>query len=319
MSNILAGQSQLTDKEKKKLRFKAYFQKSWQYYLMLLPVVVYYAIFHFGAYPGLVMAFQDYKPARGLFGSPFVGFKHFQTMFATSSFYNILRNTIVLNLMNLAMFFPAPIILAILLNEVRHNGFKRASQSLMYLPHFFSWVVLGGMIIEILSPSKGIVNAVISSLTGGETIHFMAHKGWWRVSFVMSTIWKDVGWGSIIYLAAIAGIDSELYEAATIDGANHFQQMWHITLPGMSNTIIIMLILRMGGILNVGMEQIMMLQNAAVNDIADVIQTYTYRMGVQQGRYSVTTAIGIFQSVVGMVLILSANQLAKKLTDRSII
>lgn len=286
---------------------------------MLIPVVLYYLIFHFGAYPGLLMAFQDFRASRGLFGSTFVGFKHFKVIFGTSSFYTILGNTLTLNLMNLVIYFPAPIILAILLNEVRHNNFKRLSQSLMYLPHFFSWVVLGGMVIQILSPSKGIVNMIISSLSGGHTIYFMASKSWWRFVFVLSSIWKEVGWGTIIYLAAIAGIDSELYEAAAIDGANHFQQIFHVTLPGMATTIFIMLILRMGSVLNVGMEQIMMLQNAAVNEIADVIQTYTYRMGVQQGRYSMTTAIGIFQSVVGMILILTANWTSKKFTETSII
>ncbi|GHV02728.1 protein LplB [Spirochaetia bacterium] len=296
-----------------------YLQRSWQYYVMLIPVVLYYLIFHFGAYPGLLMAFQDFRASRGLFGSTFVGFKHFKVIFGTSSFYTILGNTLTLNLMNLVIYFPAPIILAILLNEVRHNNFKRLSQSLMYLPHFFSWVVLGGMVIQILSPSKGIVNMIISSLSGGHTIYFMASKSWWRFVFVLSSIWKEVGWGTIIYLAAIAGIDSELYEAAAIDGANHFQQIFHVTLPGMATTIFIMLILRMGSVLNVGMEQIMMLQNAAVNEIADVIQTYTYRMGVQQGRYSMTTAIGIFQSVVGMILILTANWTSKKFTETSII
>jgi putative aldouronate transport system permease protein len=307
------------DVQRKRRKMAAYFQRSWQYYVMLAPVILYYLIFHFGAYPGLIMAFQDFRASRGLFGSTFVGLKHFKVIFGSSGFYTILGNTLTLNLLNLALYFPAPIILAILLNEVRHSSFKRVSQSLMYLPHFFSWVVLGGMVIEILSPSKGIVNKFISALSGGHTIYFMASKGWWRFIFVLSSIWKEVGWGTIIYLAAIAGIDSELYEAATIDGANHFQQIWHITLSGISNTIIIMLILRMGSVLSVGMEQIMMLQNAAVNEIADVIQTYTYRMGVQQGRYSMSTAIGIFQSVVGMVLILSANHISKKLTDNSII
>jgi putative aldouronate transport system permease protein len=286
---------------------------------MLVPVILYYAIFHFGAYVGLLMAFQDFKASRGLFGSAFVGLKHFKVIFGTSSFYTILRNTLALNLLNLVLYFPAPIILAILVNEVRHNSFRRVAQSLMYLPHFFSWVVLGGMVIEILSPSKGIINTIISTVTGGYTIHFMASKAWWRFIFVLSTIWKEVGWGTIIYLAAIAGIDSELYEAATIDGANHFQQILHVTLPGMATTIFVMLILRMGSVLSVGLEQIMMLQNAAVNEIADVIQTYTYRIGIQQGRYSMTTAIGVFQSVVGMVLILTANQISKKLTDSSII
>ncbi len=299
-------------------RTLAYLSRSWQLYLMLIPVIAFYAIFSFGAYPGLLMAFQDFKASRGLFHSTFVGLKHFNTMFATSEFYKILRNTITLNLLNLVLYFPAPIILAILLNEVRHSAFKRISQSLMYLPHFFSWVVLGGMIIEILSPSKGIVNLILKSMTG-QTVYFMASKTLWPFVFVLSTMWKEVGWGSILYLAAISGIDPELYEAATIDGANHFRQIWHITLPGIRHTILIMLILRMGSVLNVGIEQIMMLRNTAVAEISDVMATYIYRVGIENGRYSMTTAIGIFQSLVNMALILSANALSKKFTDSSII
>ena len=305
-------------KEAKKRRRRVYLSRSWQLYLMLVPVVLFYAIFHFGAMPGLMMAFQDFRLAHGIAGSPFVGLAHFRRLFASTFFFNVVRNTLVLNLMNLVFFFPAPIILAILLNEVRDGIFKRTSQSLMYLPHFFSWVVLAGMVIELLSPSRGIVNAILYRVTG-ETIHFMASRAWWRFIFVGSTIWKDVGWGSIIFLAAISGIDAELYEAARMDGAGRIRQIWHITLPGIKATIVILLILRLGSVFTVGVEQVMMLSNIAVMDIADVIPTYTFRVGVQQGRFSITTAIGIFQSVINMFLILSANWIAKWSTGTSVI
>lgn len=295
----------------------AYWKRSWQLYLLLLPVVVYYAVFHFGAYPGLIMAFQHYRIADGILGSQWAGLENFRTIFHSSEFYKILRNTLFLNLLNLVMYFPAPILLALLLNEVRVGWFKRLSQSLMYLPHFFSWVVLGGMIIDILSPGRGVVNNILDKLIG-EKIFFMASKFWWPLVFVLSSMWKEVGWGSIIYLAAISGIGPELYEAATVDGAGRFRQMWHITLPGIRNTIVIMLILRMGGVLDVGMEQILMLENAAVKDISDVISTYTYRVGIQNMQYSTTTAIGIFQSLINMTLLICANWLSKKFTESSI-
>ena len=305
-------------KARKRAAAIAYFRMSWQMYLLLVPVLLYYAIFHFGAYSGLLMAFQNYRIADGITGSAFVGLKNFKTIFNSSDFYKILRNTIYLNLLNLVLYFPAPILLALLLNEVRVSWFKRVSQSLMYLPHFFSWVVLGGMIIDILSPNRGIVNNLLVQVTG-QKIFFMASKFWWPFIFVLSTMWKEVGWGSIIYLAAISGIEVELYEAAVMDGAGRLKQVWHITLPGIKNTIVILFILRMGGVLNVGMEQILMLQNAAVSEIADVISTYTYRMGIQNMQYSTTTAIGIFQSVINMGLLLIANWLARRYAESSII
>ena len=294
-----------------------YLRKSWQLYLMLVPVLLYYAVFSFGAYPGLMMAFQNYKISAGLFASEFVGLKHFNVIFQSAGFAKILRNTIFLNLLNLVLYFPAPIILALMLNEVKHTSYKRISQSLMYLPHFFSWIVLGGMITQILSPSRGVVNLILEGITG-ETIFFMANKTIWPFIFVLSSMWKEVGWGTIIYLAAISGIDPELYEAATIDGAGHFRQVLNITIPSISHTIIILLILRMGSVLNVGIEQIMALSNAAVSEISDVIATYTYRMGVQNGQYSFTTAIGIFSSVVSLIMLLLANWFAKKYSESSI-
>lgn len=264
------------------------------------------------------MAFQNYKLGLGIEGSEFVGLQHFQTLFRSKEFWKILKNTVVLNVLNLVLYFPAPIILAILLNEIRNVVFKRIAQSLMYLPYFFSWVVIGGMFVDILSPGTGVVNKIISALTDGKTIFFMASTFWWPIMFVLSTMYKEVGWGSIIYLAAITGIDAELYEAAKIDGANRWQQILHVTLPCISQTIVIMLILRMGSVLNVGMEQILMLENAAVKSISDVISTYTYRMGIQQLQYSKTTAIGVFQSLINMLLMLSANKISKKLTGDGI-
>ncbi len=285
---------------------------------MLFPVLLYYFFFHYLPYSGLLMAFQNYKLGLGIEGSEFVGLQHFQTLFRSKEFWKILKNTVVLNVLNLVLYFPAPIILAILLNEIRNVVFKRIAQSLMYLPYFFSWVVIGGMFVDILSPGTGVVNKIISALTGGKTIFFMASTFWWPIMFVLSTMYKEVGWGSIIYLAAITGIDAELYEAAKIDGANRWQQILHVTLPCISQTIVIMLILRMGSVLNVGMEQILMLENAAVKSISDVISTYTYRMGIQQLQYSKTTAIGVFQSLINMLLMLSANKISKKLTGDGI-
>lgn len=285
---------------------------------MLFPVLLYYFFFHYLPYSGLLMAFQNYKLGLGIEGSEFVGLQHFQTLFRSKEFWKILKNTVVLNVLNLVLYFPAPIILAILLNEIRNVVFKRIAQSLMYLPYFFSWVVIGGMFVDILSPGTGVVNKIISALTDGKTIFFMASTFWWPIMFVLSTMYKEVGWGSIIYLAAITGIDAELYEAAKIDGANRWQQILHVTLPCISQTIVIMLILRMGSVLNVGMEQILMLENAAVKSISDVISTYTYRMGIQQLQYSKTTAIGVFQSLINMLLMLSANKISKKLTGDGI-
>ena len=297
---------------------RIYVQRHWQLYAMFVPVILFYLVFCYLPYGGLVVAFQNFKLGRGIWGSPWVGMSNFRRMFATSQFSNILRNTVFLNILNVIVYFPAPIILAIMLNEVRNQTYKRATQSLMYIPHFFSWVVLGGVVVSIFSPSEGFINQIIKAVTGGNGIYFMASKFWWPLVFVFSTIWKDVGWGSIIYLATISNINPELYEAAIVDGANRMRQTWHITLPGMRPTIIIMLILRMGGMMDVGLEQVMMLENAAVAEISTVISLYVYRIGIIGMQYSYTTAIGFFQSVVSAILLLSANTLAKRFGDAGI-
>lgn len=304
--------------QKKNRSFKSHpFWRDRYLYLLLVPVIIYYIIFKYLPMAGIVMAFKDYKFSSGIFGSPWVGLKHFQGLMHSQDFFLVFRNTILLNIYSLVFGFPIPIVLAILFNEIRSTWYRRTLQQVIYLPHFFSWIILGGMVINILSPRAGAVNAILEHITG-QKIFFMANNFWWPVMFVISGIWKEAGWGTIIYLAGISGIDPELYEASIIDGANKWKQITHITLPCLSSTIVITLILRMGSMMDVGFEQVFMLQNNAVIKVADVISTYVYRMGVAGYQYSATTAIGIFQSVIGLLLIMSANKLARKYSGSGI-
>lgn len=288
-------------------------------YLLLVPVIVYYVVFKYAPLYGLQIAFRDFKLGTGISGGEWVGMKFFDRLFASSIFSRVVVNTLRLNVFSLIFGFPIPIILALMFNEMRSLRYKKLTQSLIYIPHFFSWVVLGGMVINILSPSTGIVNTVYKAISGNEKgIYFMAQPGWWQVVFVLSGIWKEAGWGTIIYLAAISGVDPQLYEAAIIDGANKRQQITKITIPSIRPTIAIMLILRMGSMMDVGLEQVMMLQNTLVMEVADVISTYVYRQGVQKTQYSLTTALGLFQSAITTVLLLSTNWLSKRFAESSI-
>ena len=283
-------------------------------YLLLLIPLVYFIVFKYIPMIGLQIAFRDYKIHDGMWGSVWVGTKHFVRLFSSPDFYTTLYNTVVLSFLNIIFGFPMPIILAILLNEVNNMPFKRVTQSLLYMPHFISWIVLGGIITSILSPGTGIINNFIKSL-GNEPIYFMGDTGWWRVIYVLSGIWKEAGWGTIVYLAAISGINGELYEAARIDGANKLRQMWHITLPGIRSTIAILLIMRMGQVLQVGFEQIYSLQNDMVLSVSDVISTYEYRIGLLSMQYSYTTALGLFKGVVGLIFVVLTNYIVNKLSD----
>lgn len=285
---------------------------------MLLPVIGFYFLFKYVPIVGEIIAFKDYRFADGIFGSQWVGFKHFQMIFQSPDFWRILRNTLVLNLYNLVVGFPVPIVLALLLNEVRRNWYKRIVQNMLYIPHFMSWAVLGTIVIAALSPSSGIVNLVLKKLTGGETIYFMADSFWWPIAYTISGIWREAGWGTILYLAAMASIDPQLYEAAKIDGASKLRQIWHVTLPGIRGTIAILLILRMGQMMDVGLEQTLVLQNNSVLDVADVISTYVYRVGLQNMSYSYTTAIGLFQSVISVILVLGVNRLIRLFGERGL-
>ena len=288
-------------------------------YLLLIPVIAYYFIFKYVPFYGIQMGFKDFNAAIGVANSPWVGLGFFERLFSSPFFYRVFRNTLVLNILNLIFGFPAPIILALMLNEMHSTTYKRITQSIMYIPHFFSWVVLGGIVLGILSPSHGIINTIYKAISGAEEgIYFIASEKWWRPVFIIVNIWKEVGWGTIIYLAAISGVDMELYEAAIIDGANKAQQIWHITLPSIRPTIVILLILRMGSMMDVGMESILVLENDIVRNVSDVFSTYIYRQGVTKAQYSLTTAMGLFQSVVSCTLLLSTNAISNRLTGEGI-
>ncbi|WP_235886153.1 ABC transporter permease [Paenibacillus cymbidii] len=276
------------------------------YYFLLLPALVYFVMFHYVPMAGVVLAFKKFTIAKGIFGSAWVGTEHFRRLFESASFHEVLTNTIVISLYRLVFVFVAPIVFALLLNEVKKNGFKRSVQTISYLPHFISWVVLGGIIRELLSPSRGIVNYVIQ-LFGGEPIYFLAEPDYFRAVLIVTDIWQSVGWGSIIYLSAIAGISPDQYESASIDGASRWAMVTRITLPSILPTVMILFILQLGGIMNAGFDQIFNLYNPSVYKVSDIIDTYVYRTGMVSMEYDYTTAVGLFKNTVGFGLVVLAN------------
>jgi putative aldouronate transport system permease protein len=286
-------------------------------YLLLVPLFVYYLIFHYAPMYGITVAFQDYNMFKGMFGSEWIGLENFKRIFSTSDFFTVLRNTLMLSFLDLIVGFPAPIILALLLNEVRKIAFKRVVQTIAYLPHFLSWVIVASLVITLLSPSTGIVNHLIRAF-GGEPIHFMGRKGWWITTYVASGIWKEAGWGTIIYLAALTAIDPNLYEAARIDGANRWKQTWRITIPAIAPTILVLLLLRLGNIMTVGFDKPFLLGNSAVIEVSDVISTYVYRIGLLSLDMSRSAAVGLFQSVINFMTLLFANWMTNRVTGEGI-
>ncbi|PLR73591.1 ABC transporter permease [Bacillus sp. UMB0728] len=299
-------------KTRPKIKRKNVFLKYWDLYLLMVPGILFFIIYKYVPMWGIVIAFQDYSIFTGVLESKWVGFKHFERMFEAEEFYRIFKNTLLISLYKLFWGFPAPIIVALMLNELRNMMYKRTIQTVIYMPHFLSWVIVGGIMMNLLGPSTGIVNSFVEFL-GFEPIYFLADDSWFRSVLVASDLWKSVGWGTILYLAALAGIDPQLYEAATVDGANKWQQTWHITLPSLLPTIVILLILQMGNILEVGFEQVFILLNPLVYNVGDVFETYVYRVGVTQGQFSYTTAVGLFKSVIALILVVAANKFAKKL------
>ncbi len=283
-------------------------------YLMLLPVVVYYLVFHYGPMYGAVIAFQDFNPLKGVFGSPWVGLQNFQDFFSSVYFGRLIFNTVAISVLDIVFGFPAPIILALLINELHWNPFKRLVQTVTYLPHFISVVVVVGMLFDFFA-RDGLTNQLLAS---PNPIAFLQSPEWFRQLFVGSGIWQHVGWGSIVYLAAIATIDPALYEAAKVDGANRFQQIRHITLPGILPTIVILLILRMGSMMTVGYEKIILMYNPLTYETADVISTYVFRRGILQADFSFSAAVGLFNSVINFALLLAANRISRKLTEASL-
>ncbi len=283
-------------------------------YAMLIPGVVYYALFKFGPMFGLIAAFKNYQPFLGFFDSEWVGFKYFIRFFTDKSFMKLLGNTLTLSLLNLIFFFPMPILVALLLNEVKCGWFKRTVQSVVYLPHFLSWVVLGGIFIDILAPGDGLINQVIKAF-GGQPIFFLGDNKWFPFTLIVTETWKSFGYGTIVYLAAITGIDLSLYEAAQVDGANRWKQIWHITLPGMRMVIVLLMVLSLGNVLNAGFDQVFNLYSPPVYASGDIIDTFVYRIGMLEAQFGVATAVGLFKSVISLTLISVSYWFAIKFAD----
>lgn len=297
--------------------FEYVWKKKWSYLMLLFPVL-YYIIFKYIPMGGLVMAFQDYNIFRGVFDSKFVGFSVFEKIFRDKQFWNVVRNTLMLNLLTLAMNFPLTIGLALLLNEVTNARFKKLSQSLLYLPHFISWVVVAGIAMNLFSVTSGTFNHMIKA-AGGNPVPFLSSNGWWIFTYVICNVWKEIGWGTVIYLAALTGVDESLYEAAYLDGASKIKRIIHITIPMIKPVIITMLILSVSKMMSIGLDAPLLLGNTKVMGVSEVISTYIYRIGIEKAQYSQSTAVGLFQSVVNIIVLLAADKFAKKIGEEGII
>ncbi|MEK4036410.1 sugar ABC transporter permease [Paenibacillus sp. FSL L8-0493] len=291
-------------------RWKRFKRDKWLY-ILLLPGVLYFLVFKYVPMWGVLLAFKNYQPFLGFQKSEWVDFEHFRVFFQNPDFFMLLRNTLLLSFYNLIFFFPAPIILALLLNEIRLSFYKKTIQTMIYVPHFISMVIVASMSYVFLTTEGGTVNEFLYTFTGRK-IDFLANPDWFRPLIILQTIWKECGWGTIIFLAALAGVDVEQYEAAVVDGANRWRQIWHITLPAIRSTIVILLILRMGTILDNGFEQIYLMMNALNREVGEVFDTYVYALGITQGAFSYSTAVGLFKSIIGVTLVLGTNWIAKK-------
>ncbi len=290
-----------------------YFRRDWQLYLLVFLPMVHLFIFKYLAYSGLSISFLDYKVAKGYFGSKFVGLDIFKKVFTHRNFLPALRNTLLLNVLDLVFSFPMPIILALLLNEVRVKWFKSVSQTMLYLPHFLSWVVIGAVAYQLFGVNNGIINSLIKS-GGGEAIPFLQSDGWWLFTYVAIGVWQTMGWGTIIYLAAITNLNPDLYEAAKVDGANRWQQTLHVTLPGIRSTIVVMLIMQLGKIMGGSFERILALSNAAVPKYSTTIPMLVYDW-FRANKFSESTALGLFQSVIGVLLVFVSDKFAKRMGE----
>lgn len=292
-------------------------QKYWILYLMMIPATVLLILFTYGPMYGIIMAFQDFTVFKGYTGSPFVGLKHFQRLFSDPLFYRLFKNTFMVGVLDFLFSFPAPLIFALILNEVRKVRFKSVVQSISYLPHFIPLVVMVGIIFELFG-SYGIINSLLSSL-GMEPISFFTKSEWFLPLYIGSGVWKTIGWGSIIYMGALTNIDSTLYEAADMDGANRWHKMWHVTLPSLRPTVVTLFILNAGGIMQVGFEKIFLMSSPATYEVSDVLSTYVYRQGILNSDFSYSAAVGLFNNIVALLFVLLANKIAKKLGEEGIV
>lgn len=302
---------------KKRKKLKTYIRNNWIIYLFLMPPIAYFLIFKYAPMYGILMAFKDYNIFEGVWASPWNNFATFQSIFSMPDFWNAFKNTFVLNSLDMIIGFPAPILLAIILSEVKVMWFKKTSQTILYLPHFLSWVIIGSIALQLLAPESGLVNMALNKV-GITSIPFLNDKWAWLGTYVLLGLWQSIGWNTIIFLAAITGINQELYEAAVVDGAGRLRKIWHITLPGIKPTIIIMLILAIGRMSQIGFDRPYVLGNSLVMEFSDVISTFVYRMGIQNFQYSVATAVGLFQSVIGLTFLLVTNYISEKFGEHGI-
>ncbi|WP_312170088.1 sugar ABC transporter permease [Microbacterium sp.] len=301
-------------------RKRPWWQSIWRQralYLMALPGIAYFIVFKYVPMGGLVIAFQDYSPFRGIAGSPWVGFDHFIRFFSESTFVMLLVNTVTVSVLLLVFAFPIPIILALMLNELRSKLFQRSIQTVIYLPHFMSWVIVVSLFYVLLTTDGGSINALLESW-GMQAVPFLTDPDWLRPLYTIQEIWKTAGWGTIIYLAAMTGVDMELYEAAELDGAGRWLQTWHITLPAIRPTIIVMFILAIGDFLELGFEHMFLMLNSLNREVGEIFDTYVYTAGIQNGQLSYATAVGLFKGLVGLILVIGANKLAKKLGEEGV-
>lgn len=298
-------------------RFRKSFTNNWQLYVFILPALLYFAVFHYGPMYGIQIAFKDYVSSLGIWGSPWVGFRHFERFFNSYYFSDLLRNTVGISLYQLVVGFPMPIILALMLNEAKDGPFKRITQTVTYAPHFISVVVIVGMLVAFLSPSTGVINHLLD-IIGIERHAFLEDPRWFKTIYVLSGVWQSTGWNSVIYMAALSGIDPQLHEAATIDGATKLQRIRYINIPTLIPTIVILLILNFGTIMSMGYEKILLMQNPLNMSASNVIATFTYQQGLLDAQYSYAAAVGIFNAVINAVLLLTVNKIASKVNDVSL-
>lgn len=304
-------------KNKRKLMF---LKRDWQMYVLLLLPIAFVILFKYAAYPGLRIAFMNFKPAKGFAGSEWVGFDIFQKIFRDADFLRALKNSLVFNFLDLAVGFPIPIILAIMLNELRFNRYKRVSQTVLYLPHFLSWVIVASVAYTLFRPETGLVNIVLMNAGWIEKgIPFLTEKWHWATTYLLVAVWQGMGWGTIIYLAAITGINGELYEAATIDGASRMRKIWHVTMPGIRATTVTLLIMNLGRIMGSNFERLSAFGNVQVKDFQYQLAIYIYEKGLASGNFSNATAVGLFQSLLGFLLVLAADRVAKSLGENGLI
>ncbi|TBL76046.1 sugar ABC transporter permease [Paenibacillus thalictri] len=297
---------------------RMYMRRNWQLYVLLVLPIAYFLVFKYGPMYGVTIAFKDFNLFQGVNKSPWVGLDNFKQIFQNRQFYTVLRNTLMLNFLDLVVSFPAPIILAIMLNELRSLMYKKLAQTILYLPHFISWVIVGGIVYQVFATKSGFVNNMLANV-GLEAIPWLSDKTYWVITYLATGVWHSAGWGTIIYLAALTGINKELYEAADVDGAGRLTKILYITIPGIQSTIVVLLIMKLGELVQIGFERPYVLGNVTVSEYSEVISTFVYKTGLQSAQYSIATGVGFFQAAVGLIFILTANYIAKKTTDQGII